>query len=877
MALNAKIISMKLSYNWLNDFVSLDEFSLEEIADKLTMKAFEVEEVLASKEILGDDIVLGEIKEIVKHPDADKLNITQTCVGDETFQIVCGAKNIAVGQKVPVSLVGATVTNRKDGSKFQIKKSKIRGVESMGMLCSADELGFTEDEVNAIKEKQGDGIYILSDIAGDNPLGTPIAKVLNQEVDYVLEVGARSNRGDALSVLGQAKELAAILEKDMKLAKDQFSKDVFSTEFSKLSTEILDKVELNQNSSLYNFDSNIRAIKPKISSQDDCQLFYTVNIEGIEIKESPQWLKDRIEAMGTGPVNNIVDISNYVLLELGQPMHFYDRDKISGDELLVRRAQEGEKMNTLDESKHEMTETNLVIADSQGPVSMAGVMGGLESSITVETKNIVIEVAVFTPSVVRKSSRAAGIESESKRRYERGVDKASSKLALLRAVELISKIAAPEGAKISIGEIYSSGSEEINKQSVALELNQVKRLLGVDIPKDTIVQILSRLEINLISEKDEILEFSIPSYRQLDMTREADLIEEIGRLYGFDNIPAEQPATLVSMLANEIKEQNQIKAKIKESFIAAGFSEVQLSSLIGESLEGLDSQSVNLQKFKHIKGSRDVIKMDNPLSREHRVLRQSIVPGLIQAASRNYSYDKTVDIKLFEIGKVYAYNTQEGQEPNRDNSVEDPKISAVFVKNEQDWTQSKAKTLAENFFSFKTIIENLYPNAKFKSLDKDVETSLAHPGISAHVINNGREIGYIAKLHPSVTKEWDLPDETYVFELSFPMLTRVKFKPIASTPVVERDITVDGPDDLDSQAILDLMKKNGSKDLKTIKLVSLYRRDPKSVEDPNAVKSTSFRLKWQSPTETLSGDEVDSEIDKIKSQLEKKLSVTFRA
>lgn len=853
---------MKLSYNWLNEFVDLSGINLKELAEKLTMSAFEVEEIEESKKILPDTIVLGKIEKLETHPNADKLQITQTSLGFQDnekriLQIVCGAKNIKEGNLVPVALVGSTVTNRHDGSEFVIKKSKIRGVESMGMLCSADELGFTEEEVNAIKEKWGDGIYILDEVAKDEKPGTPISKVLKQEIDYVLEVGARSNRGDALSVMGQARELSAILDKDLKLP----------------------EVDMELRSNLYDHDKSIKTLKPKITTTDDCSLFFTLAIEGIEIKESPQWLKDRINAMGTKSINNIVDISNYVLLELGQPMHFYDREKLSGDTLNVRRATVGEKLMTLEDKEAELDDVNLVIADKSGPVSLAGVMGGKNCSINDETENIVIEVAVFTPATVRKSSRKAGIESESKRRYERGVDRANSRYALFRAVELIAELASPQDKKIKVGEINIAGSDKVEEKNIELRLGQIKRLLGIEMDAKTAEQLLSKLGFKKIKANDGSLEFSIPSFRQNDITREIDLIEEIGRLYGFDQIPAQNPSTLISSEAfKEVQENRKTKSMIRKAFTAAGFSEVQLSSLIGDSLVQLNNNSrqflaahINPKNLEE----QHIIEMDNPLSIEHRLLRQSISPALIQAASRNYAYDKTVDIKLFELGKIY-YSKE--KRVKLDSTREINRIGAILIKLETDWTQAKPKTLAENFFYFKSIIQNLYPRAKFKSIDKEAcsKLHLVHPGISAIVEQDRKIIGFIAKLHPTLNKDWDLPDESYVLELDFPRLNSSKFKPIASTPIIERDITVDSDNILDAQSIIDFITKNTSKELQNIKLVSLYKRKLEEGDDPLTAKSSSFRLKWQSVSETLSGEAIDQEVAVLKNLMESQLRVKFR-
>jgi phenylalanyl-tRNA synthetase beta chain len=857
---------MKLSYNWLCDFVDLADISLEDLAHMLTMSAFEVEDISSTKKLLDQLVVLGEIKEITKHPDADKLRVTRTEVAQgQILQIVCGAGNIAVGQRVPVALVGACVTNRHDGSELKIKESKIRGVESFGMLCSADELGFSQEEVQKIKSVQSDGIFLLydpnnnaiQDQASTCSLGTTINEVLNIKPDFIIEVGARSNRGDALSVLGQAREISAILSKPLNMPKD------------------LDPVAASN----IIYDESLVSVKPLIASsaeKKDCSLFYTVSIENIKIEQSPQWLKDRLNAMGTKSINNVVDISNYVLLEMGQPMHFYDRDKIQGGYLEVRRANPGETLLTLEQKNHKLEKTNLVIADASGPCSLAGVMGGMDSSINDQTKNIVIEVAVFDPAVVRRSSRSAGVESESKRRFERGVDRAGSKRALLRAIELLSLYASSPDQKIKLGKILLAGSEDIPQKTVSLKTTEVKRYLGLEISADTVVEILSRLGFDLL-ERGESLKFSIPSFRQLDINREIDLIEEIGRLYGFDKIPVQVPPLFISSPNTEVYDLKKSKTKIRETLMAFGFYEAQLSSLIGDSLLNLDEKSVLLSPFAVPDKSKShadlMIEMDNPLSREHRLLRQSLMPGLIQSASRNYSYDKSSDIKLFEIGKIYNFLSL-GSDLN--SFKEEPGFSAILVKSQGDWTQAKPKTLAENFFQMKSILENLFAKVKFLNLDEQSKSfSFLHPGISARVMQGKKQVAVIGKLHPSICKEWDLPLETYVLESVLPNISQAKFKPVPNTPSIERDITVDSSDLVNASDIEAVIEKFKSKNLKNLSLTSFYR--PESSPDGSLQKSTTFRLKWQSDTETLNGSDIDADVVAIKALLAKELQVSFRA
>ncbi len=842
-----KYTLMKLSYNWLNEFVDLEGLDPYKLAEELTMKAFEVEDIHTTGSVLDSSVVLGEILEITKHPDAEKLQITQTNIGKETLQIVCGGRNIKVGQKIPVALIGSKVLNRHDGSELEIKKSKIRGVESFGMLCSADELGFSEEHSQAIKEIQGDGIYLfadasnsaIKDITNAKALGTPINQILESKSDFIFEVGARSNRGDALSVYGQAREIAAVSNKKFKAIDLKAEK-------------------------IYTVDPSVKSIKPKIAESSlgkDCTVFYTVNIEGVKVAPSPMWLQERLNAQGQKSINNIVDISNFVMLELGQPMHFYDRDKVAGDYLELRRAKPGEELTTLEEKTHQLNDINLVIADSKGPSSLAGVMGGLASSISDTTTNVVIEVAIFNSAAVRKSARNAGVESESKKRFERGVDKAMSRTSLLRAIELLQEVSQEQGLKLKIGEIFVAGDEKTQETKITLNKNQIKRLSGIEIPDTEVITILENLGIKTINQSSSSFEFSIPSHRQVDISREIDLIEEVVRIYGYDKIPPQAPssAAVNDSKVLDSKSKKLAVAKITQSFIASGFSEAKLSSLIGNTLSNLD------QKLRLDSTKRDSIEMDNPLSLEHKILRQSLVPGLIQAASRNYAYDKTIDIKLFELGKIYYH---------KDSNIEEQKLATIFVKNESNWLAQKSSTLGENFFIIKSIVEELYSRAKFKTINETNNFySMLHPGISALVEEDKRDIGYIGRIHPSLCREWDLPEESYVMELSFPKLQEIKFKPISTNPIVERDMTVDSNDEVLAQNIIDIIKKECSKDLQKVSITSLYKRNTEGM----ASKSTTFRLKWQSANETLSGEDIDKQIEKLKLLLESSLGVTFRA
>ena len=851
---------MKVSLNCLNEFVDIKDVPLKDLVHELTMRAFEVEDYESFNDSIDERIVLGEILEIAPHPNADKLQVTKTAVGlnaDGTKniqQIVCGAKNIAVGQKVPVATLGAKLKSVK-GDFIEIKPSKIRDVESFGMLCGVEELGFSEDEVEKIKAKQGDGIYLFFDPnqanienkALDLPLGTTVRKVLGIEEDTVLDIGARSNRGDALSVQGQAREISALLQRPLK----QLTSKGIQAYSSK----------------------NADFIEPEITDTKDTSLFYTLNVSGLKVKDSPQWLKDRLNAMGMKSINNLVDISNYVQLTLGQPLHFYDKDKLKGSKLVSRRANSGESMKALDGETYELSEINLVIADESGPVAIAGVMGGFDSQITAVTNNIVIESAVFYPATVRRSARAAGIDSEAKERFERGVDRLNTLNAILMSLDLLSNLAtdgsnAEDSRLIILGNLAKAGEETLETKEVSLRLSQIKRFIGIDLSLTEVQKLLAPLGISYVGETSEAAIFSVPSFRTKDIQREIDLIEEIARIYGYDNIPAQLPPMQASL---EVKEDNLAKDELENLLIAEGFNQVILSSLVSD-----------------ISVSESAIKMLNPLSKDYSVLRTSLLPSLIKAVSKNYANDRTTDIKLFEFGKTYSYKrdknaevgvsqpSHSGSEKYRDWEVE--KVAVVMARLEKSWTdEQKPLHREKDFYEFKSIIERLYQNVSFTTLDaestikktalnSDAEsflTNLMHPGIAAKVIYQGKEIGYIAKIHPQKVEELGLPEKLYFIELELPRKVKSKFAKIIKNPPVERDITVDASSEHTFAEIVNGIKKFKAKDLQDIKLLDLYQ------------SSFTVRLRWHSEQE-YSREQIDAQVVKLKEFLIRELSVAFR-
>lgn len=828
---------MKISFNWLKEFVDLENISLDQLIEELTMRAFEVEDISTFNDNIDERIVLGEILEISPHPNADKLQVTKTAIGfnedgsQQIRQIVCGAKNIKIGQKVPVATLGAKLTNIK-GLEIVIKESKIRDVESCGMLCAAEEIGLSEDYVNSLIEEQGDGIFILFeannskilDRAKDFKIGSKITEVLDIKKDYILDIGARSNRGDALSLEGQAREIAALFKK--KLLKKNPPK--------------LEHYEKKENFS----------VKPEITLKNESSLFYTLSVEGIEVKESPQWLKDRLAALGMKTINNLVDISNYVHLELGQPMHFYDKDKLNGDKLSVRFAKADEKIKCLDDKEYDLKEVNLVITNKSDkediPVAIAGVMGAYDSQITETTKNIVIESAIFKAATVRKSSRSAGIESEAKKRYERGVDKINTKRAILRSLELISELAASDSG-IKVGSLEVAGDEEIHRNTVELNLENLNKLLGLELSMLEVTEILKMLDIESVG----LNSFSVPSYRANDITREIDLIEEVARLYGYNNIPIKNPEMLdfqSNKDFNKVKDTMNAKTFVKNTMVVNGFSQVILSSLVGNWA---------------IHENTATVKMLNPLSKEYSVLRNSMLPSLLKAVQKNFANDKTNDIKIFEIGKIYSVKASEEIKSEDVNEID--KFAFAVIKQDKSWIDEyKPKIEEKDFFELKAIIEKIYKPVSFTEIKSNKGIySFMHPGIAANITYQGKEIGYLAKIHPAIAEEWDLAVNTYFAELNLPRLIKSKFKEPIKNPVIERDITVDIKSAVSFNEITNSIRKVKSKDLLDIKLIDIYE------------SSYTLRVQWHSAKD-LSREHVDAEVNKIKEFMTKNLDVKFR-
>ncbi|MDJ0625028.1 MAG: phenylalanine--tRNA ligase subunit beta [Candidatus Caenarcaniphilales bacterium] len=824
---------MKVPIEWIKDFVDVSEISPEKIADEISLKAFEVEKI----ELIGPNIkgplVSGKIIEIFKHPNADKLQVTKVITENkkDPRQIVCGAKNIEVGQIVPVALPGAQVLDRKTGKKLSIKAGKIRDVESEGMLCSGDELGI---------ESNIDGIYILSN---EIPLGIDLIDRMKLVPEVVLDVESRSNRGDALSIQGIAREIAVCFKKDLKL----------------------DYYKLGLKNKFSERMKSLPRLSAKIVDSNSCSRIGFLKIKNVQVSQSPDWIKKRLTLANVSSINNIVDITNYVMLELGQPMHAYDSSKVnSKGALKVAFSKNVKGFQGLDEKVYDLNEKHLVISDEEKTLSIAGVMGGLESSVQETTKDIILEAASFSFSKVRSTSRSVGTISESSKRFERGSDPELIEIALYKAAELIKELS---GGEVEACVIHESETYKKQNQEIVLSLQDYRNMIGEEISSERLIGILEKLGFEITQTSDYSFTVKVPSYRQKDVQRPIDLVEELARFQGLNNI---QSKTLPGV--SKLLPINSSKQKLKQLLVQQGYLESISSSLVPES----SSKGVSLLN------EQSNIRMKNPLSKDHSELRVSILQSLLSAVALN-SRRQNNSIKLFEFGKIYGFDAISLGKPQE---VEALAIVLSTKSKELNWKGNQLTSA--DFYELKGIVENLClqkGRLLFKAIQKDSEFNNAlsnskldkflHPKISSIIQFNGKDIGYLGKLHPQICKELEIFDATYVVELVLESIDRelkVKTTELNDNPILLRDITIDLSNHANFNHSLFEQKIKQAKisSLKNIKVISQYKPI-----DQDAT-SLSYRLVFQSESELI-GNEINNQIQSFKEKLLKEFSgITFR-
>lgn len=806
---------MNVSYKWLNEYVDLTGVTPEELADKITKAGIEVEQV----KHLGagiSNVVVGYVKECRPHPDSDHLNLCQVDLGDETTQIVCGAPNVAAGQKVAVAKVGAVLPGN-----FKIKKAKLRGETSEGMICSMQELGV---EGHFVPKEVADGIYILDEdaVVGENAL-----PYLNLD-DTVLELDILPNSAHCLNMIGVAYEVASILDRDLRLPEPQVEE---------ASTPASSKISV------------------QIEAKDGVPFYGARVIEGVKIAPSPHWLQNKLIAVGVRPINNIVDITNYVLMEYGQPLHAFDYDQFGSDQVLVRRAAEGEKMTTLDDIERTLTSEDLVITNGEKPVALAGVMGGANSEVSNDTRNILLEAALFDGRSIRRTSSRLGLRTDASSRYEKGIDPGRVKEAADRAAQLMTELA---GGTVLKG-IVEDGEAESTPHDITMPWTKINAVLGTEFSKDDILSVFRRLRFEAIIDGD-VLTVKVPS-RRPDVTIPVDLVEEVGRTFGYDHVPSTLPEGATEGKLTDYQKKRRI---IERYMTGAGlYQTVTYSLTTKERTESVSS----IEKEDFVP-----IRLAMPMSEDRSVLRLNIVPMLLEVVQ--YHLNRRMnDAAIFEMGKVFLSQNEQ----LTDLPTEREHLAGAITGNfrTDDWHHESLKV---DFYVVKGILEGLFNLCGISDRIQyaPVERKGMHPGRTADVLMDGRVLGYVGQIHPVLQKELDLND-TYVFELDATIILNAEvpalhYVSIPRFPAMTRDIALVVDTHVTAGELTDVIRANGGKLLTDVRLFDLYtgeRMEP-------GKKSLAFSLTYLDPERTLTDEEVTKVHSHVLEELESKLGAVLR-
>jgi phenylalanyl-tRNA synthetase beta chain len=799
---------MKYSYSWLKELSGTKLFP-EKAAELLTMHSFEIEG-LEKNNSNFDGVVVGEILEITKHPNADKLQIACVDIDKKELQIVCGAPNIAVGQKVPVATIGTILPGN-----FEIKEAEIRGVKSFGMLCAQDELGLGKDHA---------GILILDKKA---KVGEPVAKYLGGNDDSMLEIKVLPDRAhDILSHVGVARELSVLEKRKYDYAFDELVLPAKKSQ--KLKVEIKDK--------------------------DLCKRYIGAVMENITIKESPKWLKERLEICGLRPINNVVDATNYVMLELGQPLHAFDFFKIESEiskskfpisnqaqslkskcQIVVRRAIKDEKLVLLDDTEIKLSENNLLITNGKTPLALAGIMGGKDSGINENTKTIVLEAASFDAVNIRRTRTALGLNTDSSYRFEKDLDPNLTEKAMVRVIEILEHIA--DGKVEGIVDIYP---KKISPWTVKLDLAYVNQLLGEKVPEKELLNILNLLGIR--TKKAKLIECLIPTYR-LDLRTQEDLIEDIGRVWGYEKI-APRPM-LAEVLPAKLNEQVFFERKIQDVLTGLGFDEVYNYSFYGAD----DLRKTGLSASDHL-------QLANPMNPEQEFVRAYMVPNILKNVRENLK--NFSEVSIFEIGKCY---TLKNNEPVEEHNL----ILAKVLERDGN---------SETFYDLKGTMEDLLEAFNIKSvkfLEIEKPGTILNLGRTAKIIAGEKVVGFIGEVNQSVLASYKISKRLVVAEINLKTLRDVarnilEYKPINKFPVVSRDISMIVPNVVKYSEIENLVKKTGGE---LIDSVSFFDRF-------EAKNSMAIRIEMSAKDRTLESAEIDAVMEKIVLKLEKELKVEVR-
>ena len=797
---------MNVTLNWLKAYIDF-EFSPSELADRLTMLGVEVESVKHLGTEL-DGVIVGSVTSIRPHPNADKLVLCQVDTGEtEELQIVCGAPNAREGMLAPVATIGATLPVG-----LTIKRAKLRGETSQGMLCSEKELGLSGDAAG------------LMELSTDIPLGTPLSEALGLD-DVVFELEITPNRPDCLSLIGVAREIRAETGNPLKLP-------TVDPQENGINLQDLTSVT--------------------IDAPDLCPRYAARVIQGVKVAESPAWLQQRLESVGIGVINNIVDVTNFVLMEYGQPLHAFDYHKLAENRIVVRRARDNEQITTLDEVARELTSDMLVIADAEKPVALAGIMGGYDSEITETTCDVLLESAYFNPLSIRATAKALGISTEASYRFERGADPGAVLAALDRAAQLIAELT---GGTICDGivDVYP-GQQSLTE--IQLRPERVNFVLGTTIETAEMVQILDRLGFD-VDITGKVYQVVVPTFRS-DVTREIDLIEEIARVYGYDNIPTTLPKGDIPVPAPTPK--TEARRRIKHFLLAAGMMEAVNYSFC-------DPNCFDKIRLNADDPLRNTLQLRNPLSPEMSVLRTTLTPGLLENAQHNRNHQIDT-IALFEIGGVFVHDGKE-KEPER--------VTGVLAGQIGEGVYSDPYRHPD-FFDIKGLVEGMLEVCGVVdwTLQK-TDAPTFHPGRNAEVLLGNRRIGVFGEVHPEVLENYDLPYKAYLFEFDLEGLADAatfakRFEPISIYPKVARDLAIVVDKETLSDMPTELIYTTGGDSVDSVRLFDVYEGE----QVPEGKKSLAYTITYHSATETLTDKAVNTLHDEVVKCLNRELGAELR-
>lgn len=801
---------MIVTYNWLKEFVDCD-LPVTELSNLLTMLGLEVERV----ETVGDgmdEVVVAQVLEKNQHPNADKLSLCKVNNGSEILTIVCGAQNFKAGDKVALAQIGAVLPGD-----FKIKKSKIRGEESSGMLCSEKELGLAEDSA---------GIMILP---ADLQLGTPVFAALGLK-DTIFEIGLTPNRADCLSVIGIAREIAAKIGKKVKYP----------------------QLLLNEGK-----ESVAALASVTIEAPELCPRYTARYVSGCKIGPSPQWMVNRLKSVGQRSINNVVDVTNYVLMEYGHPLHAFDFKLLAGGKIVVKPAADGEEFGTLDGQIRTLQSSDLTICDGERAVALAGIMGGKNSEIADDTTEILIESAYFNPSTIRRTSKRLGLHTESSHRFERGTDVNIVTIALNRAASLIADVA---GGTIAQG-IIDAYPQPVTERQISVRVDRVNQVLGLDLSAGDISSLFARLELTVQKSEDGVLDVAVPSYR-VDLEREIDLVEEVARLHGFEHIPVTMP--LARIISEPSPPYLTVAKKVKDLLVCQGLSEVINYSFFAP--DAYDKIQLGAADYR-----RNTIQLLNPLSDEQSIMRTTLLPGLLETAARNASF-RILNQRIFEMRRIYLpkHGDQLPDEP--------PFIAGLLtgLRNVEGWNQAKTEV---DFYDVKGILENIFDALAIANYSLDVREPEAfyHPGKAAYVVINGQVAGSLGEIHPAVQEAYGLEKALFYFELNFEKLVECrKVERTVSAPSrfpdTYRDIALLVADDMPADTVVACARKVKAAEISDIAIFDLYKGE----NIPAGQKSIAIRVRYSSKEKTLTDEEVTPIHQQVIQVLQQKLNASIR-